>query len=192
MYLQPEPIVAAPDWRETLTRGDVVLFPFPVADTDNPEAKPKIRPCLVLETPKMGDKRFAVLAYGTSAPRGRHSKGYDICVTAPDATQVAALRKPTRFEGDRRLTVSLDHPGFDLSYDHDTPVIGHLDTYLADRMNDVRARIQAEADIAAETRRERRRQRLADRARWAREGRAFQKHNEALLASRNSDERTSG
>lgn len=50
-----------------------------------------------------------------------------------------------------------------------TPLIGRLDDALMDRMNAIRARIQAEADIAAHYRDERHQ----EQARWAREDRGF-------------------
>ena len=118
MFLQPQPIVAAADWRESISPGDIVLFSFPVSETDPADITPKSRPCLVLETPSIAGTRFAMLAYGTSV-RSRANRGYEIIVKQPASLLLAGLEKPTHFIGARRLIVGLDHAGFDLSKQHD-------------------------------------------------------------------------
>lgn len=67
----------------------------------------------------------------------------------------------------RRIIVHVGHSGFD-GRTKGPSIIGRLDETLLERMNAVRARIQAEADIAAYYREERRREERA------REDRGFQ------------------
>ncbi len=62
----------------------------------------------------------------------------------------AALHRPTRFNAARRVLVSLDHPGFELSSEINTPILGRLTGPASDRMHRVRARIHAERDIRRE------------------------------------------
>lgn len=138
-------------WFADLSWGDIVSFRFPVEDGED---VPKKRPCLVLDTLLVGGRRFAVLAYGTSV-RNNSNRGYEVRLGAVDAME-AGLHRSTRFIGARRLTVSLDHDGFVASGTARSPVIGRLKGSAFDRMNAVRGRIHAEADIAAESRAERR------------------------------------
>ena len=63
MFLSPNSIIAEPNWQDTIQRGDVVLFRFPI-DTDGELTPPKRRPCLVLDVRKIGDSKFVTLAYG--------------------------------------------------------------------------------------------------------------------------------
>jgi len=81
----------------------------------------------------------------------------------------AGLDRPSRFVCSRRGIVSNHHPGFERG-DLRGTLIGRLDPPLIERMNDVRARLQAEADITAHYREEER----AEQARWQREDRGFQ------------------
>lgn len=111
-------------------------------------------------------QRFATLAYGTTAD-SKANQGYETRVTRSEALAAIGLDKPTRFVGSRRITVSLNNPGFSLG-ERGTPVLGQMIGAERERLNDVRARIFAEADMAAERhaerRRERRDRRKADRA----------------------------
>ena len=120
---------------------------------------------------------FVELAYGTSAPT-KANRGHEVRVTQRASCQAAGLNKPSRFVCARRVVVSLNHPGFDGGDDRGT-LIGRLDPPLIERMNAVRARIQAEADIQAEALRER----LEERERWQREERGFLERNRALRAA---------
>ncbi|WP_340110336.1 hypothetical protein [Pikeienuella sp. HZG-20] len=159
----------ATDWRQTLTYGDIISFRFPVRGSEIP---PKIRPCLVLDIVKVGDARYALLAYGTSA-KTRANRGYEVQLGRVDA-RAAGLHRPTRFVGARRMLVSLDHPDIVICAGAGAPVIGCLSGAAVERMHAVRARIQAEADIVAERRSERRkarrsrRQKAEPRPVWAR------------------------
>jgi hypothetical protein len=169
-----------PIWHEELQRGDLVLFRFPVAYTDETgePVTPKVRPCLVLEIHERFGRRTATLAYGTSA-KTRANSGYNVVVASEDGIDCAGLDRRTRFVGLRRITVGLDHTGFEFADGTASPIIGRLDAALAERMNAVRARIHAEADIA----RERRRERREEQRRWQQQGRGFLEPNRALPAA---------
>lgn len=142
------------DWREALTWGDIISFRFPVEGAGDP---PKNRPCLVLDIARSGGAHYAVVAYGTSADTPAN-RGYEVRLTGAEA-RAAGLHRPTRFVGSRRLLVSLDHPGIVICAATGAPVIGRLTDAAFERMNAVRARLHAEADIAADRRSERRKDR---------------------------------
>lgn len=166
------------DWQQDLALGDVVLFRFPTTE-DLPDGEaPKMRPCLVLETPRLGGRSFAKLAYGSSA-YGKSNRGREVIVRQAPSIAAAGLNRPSRFTLNRSLLVSLDHPGFEAEK-HGDPRIGRLDEGLMERLHALRARIQAEADIAADHRRARR----EERHRWQAEGQAAARHNRALLQGR--------
>ncbi|PJE27165.1 hypothetical protein PSM7751_03732 [Pseudooceanicola marinus] len=165
MYHHPQPFTPA-GRNAHLQRGDVVLFRFPLAEEDNEPGAPKCRPCLVLDTLTAGGEHFVEIAYGTSADT-RANRGYEVIVKQPAARETAGLSKPTRFVCARRIIVHVDHSGFH-GRSKGPQIIGCLDEALLERMNAVRARIQAEADIAAYYREEQRREEQA------REDRGFQ------------------
>ncbi|SIS85945.1 hypothetical protein SAMN05421759_104364 [Roseivivax lentus] len=146
MYHHPQPFTPFPTSADLL-RGDVVLFRFPLAEEDDEPGAPKRRPCLVLDTLTKGDDRFVEIAYGTSADT-RANRGYEVIVKQPAARATAGLSKPTRFVCARRIIVHVNHSGFH-GRAKGPHIIGRLDEALLERMNAVRARIQAEADIAA-------------------------------------------
>jgi hypothetical protein len=149
---------AAPpsDWRSSLQRGDVVLFRFPCAEPNPPEP-PKRRTCLVLEVEERAGRRFAENAYGTTAETAANV-GDDIHVSAPEEIEHAGVNRPTRFVCSRRITVPLDHPGWDLNPKHPSPVLGRLLPKGIARMNAIRAKIHALRHIAADRRATRRRE----------------------------------
>jgi len=152
-------------WQDILSRGDIVLFPFPVVESGLDAAK--TRPCLVLDVEVHGGNRRAALAYGTSAQTAAN-RGYEIWVKRQSSMAVAGLYRPMRFVGSRRISVALCHAGFKLG-EQGSPVIGQLDDYLLKRMNAVRARMQAEHDIAMEALQEK----CEERQRWLRENADF-------------------
>ena len=158
-------------WQETLCRGAIVLFRFPEIGSVDDVAK--IRPCLVLEVDGTDGQRQTTLAYGTTA-RTSANRGYEIWIKRRSSLAIAGLDRQTRFVGARTATVSLDHADFDQGL-LGTPVIGHLDTHLIERMHAIRARLCAEKDIANEIRREKREERL----RWRRETAALAEKNRA-------------
>lgn len=112
----------------------------------------------MLELGRFGDRRFAKLAYGTSV-NNRANQGYEVRVSRPEGVANAGLDKPTRFACARTILVSLDHSGFEPAEATGIPIIGRLDGALQQRMDSVRARLQAEADMAAVKREERRKER---------------------------------
>lgn len=146
------PTNVADSWKRDVASGDIVLFAYPVADPDS-GARPKVRPCLVLETEDHETGKRILLAYGTSQPP-KCARGYDITVRGASDLLVAGLAKPTRFMASRLLSVSIESSRFG-TRDRVTPVIGHLSSAALVRMNRVRARLHAEADMASERRRER-------------------------------------
>lgn len=165
MFHQSQPFVTAVDSPLILQRGDVVLFRFPLNDKN--AGAPKRRPCLVLNTLSNGYDRFVEIAYGTSADT-RANRGYEVIVKHPTSREEAGLSKPTRFVGARRIIVHVNHSGFD-GQAKGPEIIGKLDAPLLERLNAVRARIQAEADIVAHYREEQR----AEQVRWEHEARGF-------------------
>ncbi|MBY6155931.1 type II toxin-antitoxin system PemK/MazF family toxin [Pseudooceanicola nitratireducens] len=165
MYHHPQPFIPTATSAHP-QRGDVVLFRFPLAEEDDEPGPPKRRPCLVLDTMTKGDEHFVEIAYGTSADT-RANRGYEVIVKQTAARATAGLSKPTRFVCARRIIVHVNHSGF-YGRAKGPHIIGRLDEALMERMNAVRARMQAEADIAAYYREERRREEQA------REGRGFQ------------------
>lgn len=138
-------------WQSSLCRGDIVLFRFP--EIKSVTDAPKTRPCLVLEVDGIDGQKIAKIAYGTSARTGAN-RGYEIWVKRRSSMTVAGLNRLTRFVGARTTTVSLNHPDFELGKQA-SPIIGHLDDFLCERMQAVRARLQVENDIYLEVRNER-------------------------------------
>lgn len=177
---QPARVLPAPkaassvNWKSSLRRGDVVWFPFPTHNGEHSDTRPKHGPCLVLDVFSGRQLPTAKVAYGTTMEVG-DNRGYDIRVQSPEARERAGLDRPTRFDCSRTLTVSLNHPGFESIQPGTTPVIGCLDDLLAARMNAVRARLDAEADMAAEARKQ--------QQRWQREGSGFREWNRSLHAA---------
>ena len=158
------PAAAEADWQTTLSHGDVVVFRFHVDDAET-GAKPKPRPCLVMDLVRIGDARFVLLAYGTTA-RVRANPGLQIRVSGPEAAE-AGLRTDTAFIGGRRILVPLTHRGFDIAAQLGSPVIGRISGAAFERLNHVRARLDAQRDILADRRHERRRRRTASLAKAA-------------------------
>ncbi|GGB30482.1 hypothetical protein [Allosediminivita pacifica] len=180
MFHPKQAFEGPPIWHEELQRGDVVLFRFPVAEADEPSdtVTPKVRPCLVLEVHERMGRRSATLAYGTSA-KTRANSGYNVMVATEDGIDCAGLDRPTRFVGVRRITVALEHSGFEFADRTASPIIRRLDAALTGRMNAVRARVHTEADIA----RERRRERREEQRRWQQQSRGFLERNRRLPAA---------
>ena len=165
MYHHPQPFIPTATSGHP-QRGDVVLFRFPLAEEEDEPGAPKRRPCLVLNTLTVDDDRFVEIAYGTSADT-RANRGYEVIVKQTAARATAGLSKPTRFVCARRIIVHVNHSGFH-GRAKGPHIIGRLDKALLERMNAVRARIQAEADIAAYYREEQQREEQT------RDGRGFQ------------------
>lgn len=130
MFHPPKAFDGIPLWQAELRRGDIVLFRFPVAEASDGRdqaAMPKLRPCLVLDVHERLGRRIATIAYGTSA-RTRANRGYNIIAASKSGVETAGLDRPTRFVGIRRITVGLDHSGFEPAEGTASPIIGFLTT----------------------------------------------------------------
>lgn len=135
-------------WQDHISYGDTVSFRFPV--TEPGDTSPlKARPCLILDIEEKKEVRYALLAYGTTSRR-KANVGYEIHVRTSAACAAAGLDAPTRFVGARRILVPLSHSGFVIHPGLGAPVLGRLEGDEFERMNEVRARIFAMADIRAE------------------------------------------
>ena len=128
-------------WKDELTTGDVVRFRFPVDDPDNPEAKAKRRPCLVLGIRWFGDHKFVEIVYGTGARSGAN-RGFEIWVKKGRSKAQAGLTCSTRFIGTRVIIVSVDHAGFEPDRTTGTPITGRLDAQCMQRLLSVKAMLR--------------------------------------------------
>ncbi|WP_339106981.1 recombinase family protein [Thioclava sp. GXIMD4216] len=136
-------------WQDHISPGDIVTFRFPIRKATDGE-QPKPRPCLVIEVEEWAGKQFALLAYGTSSPRKANS-GYEVHALQPEDYTRFGLDRPTRFIGKRTIMVALDNPSFDSFRKTCSPVLGRLSGQPAERLLHVRARIQADRDMARAT-----------------------------------------
>jgi hypothetical protein len=146
-------LAMTPAWQDLITPGDIVSFRFPLAE-EGYTGRPKARPCLVLDIELHGELRYALLAYGTTSRR-RSNIGYEVHARRRVDYLPAGLNEPTRFVGARRLLVPLTHSGFAICRATGSAVLGRLSGAPFRAMNAVRARIQAEHDIAADHRSQR-------------------------------------
>jgi hypothetical protein len=162
----PDDTAHTPTWQDAITWGDVVLFRFPIRLAGEEES-PEARPCLVLDRPAIFNRRYLLIACGTDADPNAN-RGCEIDVRGAEVKAVG-LHRNTRFVAARRVRVPLDHPGLLVIGDTGSPILGKLSGQSFKRMNRVRARIFAEADMAAERRSNRRIE-----ARKAASGRCFQ------------------
>lgn len=146
-------------WRDHVSPGDIISFRFRIETAARNEEAPP-RPCLILEIEHLAGRRYALIAYGTSSPPNA-TWAYEVHALHEDEYPCFGLRQPTRFLGKRRLLVSLDNPGFVICRRSGSPVLGRLAGGPFERLQAVRARIQAYRDMAAD--------RLAERERRRRE-----------------------
>jgi len=135
-------------WQDHISYGDIVSFRFPVAEAGD-STPLKARPCLILDIEEKKGVHYALLAYGTTSRR-KANVGYEIHVRTSAACAAAGLDAPTRFVGARRIFVPLAHSGFVIHPGLGAPVLGRLEGEEFERMNEVRARIIAMADIRAD------------------------------------------
>ncbi len=138
-------------WRNHLSVGDVLLYGFPLLD-GNDEEPPVLRPCIVTGFTRVGSYRCVVLAPGFLP--GSRQRGYEVHVRSATEMTGTGLRKPTSFDLNRRLPISLGTARFPTISGQKSPVLGHLPERMMERLHAVRARIQAERDIAAAKRAE--------------------------------------
>ena len=111
-------------WAEKVRPGDVVIFRFPLECAARGQHA-KSRPCLVTGIEDDNGERRVRLAYGSSVIDHRH--GRDRIVRHPSDLAAAGLRRPTRFEMTRQISVAPDDPRFVVSGHLGTAVTGHLD-----------------------------------------------------------------
>ena len=111
------------DWRDALRAGDVVVYAWPLIDPA-PGEVPKHRPSLVLAIHEIDGVRHAEIVFGTGQLRRRNPR--DVILDDPGVMRCAGVRKPTRFEFGRRLTVRLDDAGFAVSAALNTAVLGRM------------------------------------------------------------------
>ena len=151
---------AAPvtNWRDTIAVGAIVRWPLGSDNGDKPGASDGL--ALVIDIETIGGWRVLTVAPGT-ADRSQAVRPGTLRLTRMDEVRNAGLDRPVRFDLDRRITISPQHPGFDAN--GDTPVVGHLCDRAMSRLHGERARIHALRDIASARRAERRGQRHADR-----------------------------
>lgn len=141
-----------PAWAAALEPGAVILVDFP---SDTVDGETKIRPCLVVETGRAGDARFAEIAYGTSS-KSNANAGLEIHVRSADGMRSAGLARPTRFVLRRRVIVITDSARLVHSSAHRSPVVGRPDAAAMVRLAALRARLWEEKELAAGRRYERR------------------------------------
>ena len=149
-FTQTNPKMTAA-WQDHIAHGDIVSFRFPLAE-EGAREQPKARPCVVLDIERIGDHRYALLAYGTTSRRPSNV-GYEIHIRKRDDYANVGLNEATKFVGRRRLLVPLAHRGFAICSDIGSPVLGSHNGAPLKRLNAVRGRIHAERDIAADRRR---------------------------------------
>ena len=150
-FTQTNPKMTAA-WRNHIAHGDIVSFRFPLAEGGTGE-RPKARPCVVLDIERLGDRRYALLAYGTTSRR-QSNVGYEIHIRKQSEYAAAGLNEPTKFVGRRRLLVPLTHSGFMICAAFGAPVLGSLAGAPLKRLNAERGRIHAERDIAEDRHRQ--------------------------------------
>lgn len=140
-----------PTWRDTLRRGQIASFAFPAAEPDA-TGREAPRPCLVLDVESRGAHLFATLACGAPAATATDVED-EIHVVEPAAMAAAGVTQPTRFVAARRLTVSLEHPGWDLDPASGAPMIGRLDAASETRLDELWAKLRARREAVAARRR---------------------------------------
>ncbi|MBY6115149.1 hypothetical protein KUW09_12985 [Mameliella alba] len=145
-------------WMQSVKPGSIVAFRFPHAFQG--EDRPKVRLTLVLDVSLRLGQPCATLCYGTTNPKlAATGERYLVDVFAQDEIAMASLRRPTRFHGSRSLLVSLASSAFDVSFVRQTAILGELGGESLERLHVVRARMQAELDIARAEQADRRRRR---------------------------------
>lgn len=142
--------VAISDWRESVAIGDIIRWPL---DAGNSLA-------LVVEIETIGVWRVLTVAPGID-DQSQPVRPGTLRLTRLDEVRNSGLDRAVRFELDRRISISPQHPAFGAG--GETPVIGHLCETALDRLHAERARIHALRDIASARQAERRNLRHADR-----------------------------
>jgi hypothetical protein len=147
MFISPQTFAVSTriaNWPTSVRYGDIVMFR--TVHDDGERAQPI--PCLVLEAHRTAVIARLLLAPSVTECPGR-DRAYAIGVRAPSQVIAAGLTSPKQFIGASRMLVSAGHSGFVASSASGSLIIGRLTETSFERMNAVRARLQAEADIAA-------------------------------------------
>ncbi|MBC2836518.1 hypothetical protein H7F16_13445 [Gemmobacter straminiformis] len=134
--------------------GDVLHYPFPSKTTGG--ETDTARPCLVIDTHKISDRAYLLIADGAPAEAARRT-GYDILVEEDALLASAGLEQPTRFCAARRVFVSRQSLRRKAIRPDGGIRVGRLTGRAFERLNAVRGRLHAEADIARHQREEERR-----------------------------------
>ncbi|WP_319496608.1 hypothetical protein [uncultured Cohaesibacter sp.] len=139
-------------WHNTISWGDIVSFDLP-SRTILPETKKStISPWLILDRNTNVGEEFVTMAPGSTECTLPH-KAEALLVSGQDRIRAAGLSCPTLFDCEHAMIVSVKHHGFVLTK-NSSPIIGHLIGDDRHRLNSIRARLDAFADIAKERRAE--------------------------------------
>nr|WP_321462896.1 hypothetical protein [uncultured Cohaesibacter sp.] len=136
-------------WPETIQRGDIVAFHFPSGKSGKP-AQLFPRPWLVLDMQTHVGQLYLTLARSHEAGQLPH-RFYELVVSQSGQATIAGASGPMVFNCRQQVIVSVRHKGFALGQ-QGSPVIGMVNESELERLNAIRARLQAFADIRAEER----------------------------------------
>lgn len=125
----PEPTSQA-----ALAVGDIVAFRFP--SSEDSDATPAARPCLVLAVEDDLCGKRALLAYGT-AHLSRGNRPLEITLLREAADSATGRPRLTRFICTRRIWAPVDDPAFGRGPDRDTPILDRLDGQPRARLAEV-------------------------------------------------------
>lgn len=126
-------------WADELRLGDVAMCALSPAD--QPDAAPVRRPWLLIDHETRLGRRCAVLAPAREG-RPQAARGYEVVVALPRDLRAAGLRRRAVFCCRRPRVVPLD--------DLRGVRLGRLEGGRLERLNAVRARLDAERDIRRE------------------------------------------
>lgn len=147
-----------PPWMADLRPGAIVVHRYPAPGRMGAHRSPEPRPCLVVDVYDLHGHGVVALAHGVPAASGIR-RDRDLVIAARELRGVPELPEAHRFVASACLLVPLGSPAFVVDPERGTPVLGHLSGEAMARLDDLRARLHAEADIAAEDRRRRGRRR---------------------------------
>ncbi|TLP45431.1 hypothetical protein FDK21_11755 [Cohaesibacter sp. CAU 1516] len=135
-------------WQGSVRPGDIVMYRFPLPAFDGEPARPSFPcPCVIHDVTAHSGIHLITLICGTT---GLKEQGPNlILVASPQALILAGLTTPTRFDGSIRLTVSSHNQGFEAAA-NGSPIIGRLAGIERDKFRNMRSRIQAGIDAAAQ------------------------------------------
>nr|WP_321459820.1 hypothetical protein [uncultured Cohaesibacter sp.] len=134
---------------QAIQRGDIVAFHFPSGKSGKP-AQFFPHPWLVLDMQTHVGQLYLTLARWHEAGQLPH-RFYELVVSQSGQATIAGVSGPMLFNCRQQVIVSVRHKGFALGQ-HGFPVIGMVNESELERLNAIRARLQAFADIRAEER----------------------------------------